>query len=77
MQDNWILSRIERCNDCDACLEVCPTYIATKNPFFSPKGRLKSVKNLMKSGEITEEMVTTFYNCPKCAACESGLSSGH
>jgi len=70
MQDNWILSPIERCNDCDACLEVCPTYIATKNPLFSPKGRLKSVKNLMESGEITEEMDTAFYNCPKCAACE-------
>jgi ferredoxin len=42
MQHNRTLSQIEKCVDCDACLEVCPTYIATKNPLFSPKGRLEN-----------------------------------
>jgi len=70
MQHNRTLSQIEKCVDCDACLEVCPTYIATKNPLFSPKGRLENAKTVIEGGEITEEMVTAFYNCPKCAACE-------
>jgi len=67
--DKW-LNQIKRCSDCNVCLEVCPTYIATGNLAFSPKGRLKTAQSVIEKDEIIQETVTSFYNCPKCAACE-------
>ncbi len=68
--DAWI-DQINRCNDCDACLEVCPTYMTTGNLAFSPKGRLRAAREVIEKDEIAQETVTSFYNCPKCAACEA------
>jgi len=34
--------RISRCTECGACLEVCPTYLTTGKPHFSPLGRLQA-----------------------------------
>lgn len=68
---NAWLDQINRCSDCDACLEVCPTYTATGDLAFSPKGRLSAAREVIEKGEITQGTVTGFYNCPKCAACEA------
>ena len=65
------LDQINRCSDCDACLEVCPTYMATGNLACSPKGRLKAAREVIEKDEIAKETITAFYNCPKCAACEA------
>jgi len=67
--DQWIY-QIGRCSDCGACLQVCPTYEATGDLLFSPKGRLEKAESVFKTNEITQETVTAFYNCPKCTACE-------
>jgi len=67
--DKW-LDQISRCCGCDVCLEVCPTYAASGDFLFSPKGRLEVAQNVLSKNEITEEAITSAYSCPKCAACE-------
>jgi Fe-S oxidoreductase len=71
IQTNKWLEQIERCTDCDACLAVCPTYEATGDVLFSPKGRLKIAGDVLGKRKITREAITASYNCPKCGACEA------
>ncbi len=68
--DQW-LNQIESCSDCGACLDVCPTYAVTGNPLFSPKGRLDAARKVLVNNEMDQESITSFYNCPKCMACEA------
>jgi len=37
-----IEDEIARCTECEACMEVCPTYHATRELLFSPMYRLKT-----------------------------------
>jgi Fe-S oxidoreductase len=67
--NEW-LNQINECSARDACLDVCPTYKATGNSLFSPKGRLDGAhkvlidiaKNLLVQAS-TEELVSP---CPFC-----------
>jgi len=68
--NKW-LDQINQCSNCDACLEVCPTYVATGDLLFSPKGRLEAAQNVLGKDEITQETITSAYSCPKCGACEA------
>ena len=47
--DKWLLE-IEKCTECDACMEVCPTYEVTGDPLASPKGRLASAAKVFEKG---------------------------
>ncbi len=49
------LDQINQCSNCDACLEVCPTYVATGDLLFSPKGRLETAQNVLGKDEITQK----------------------
>ena len=73
--DKW-LQEIEKCSECDACMEVCPTYRATGDPLASPKGRLASAAKLFKQEEPDDALIESFYNCPKCMACETVCPEG-
>ncbi len=68
--NKW-LEQIKKCNNCDACLAVCPTYEVTGDVLFSPKGRLRVAGDVLGKKEITQEAITASYNCPKCGACEA------
>jgi Fe-S oxidoreductase len=68
--DADLITQIKKCLDCDVCLDVCPTYIVTGNLLFSPKGRLRAAQDVIERNVISDEEVRSFYNCPKCAACE-------
>jgi len=68
--NKW-LDQINRCNECDACLAVCPTYEVTKEFLLSPRGRLKAAKDVIGENNITEEAIKSAYTCPKCSACET------
>jgi Fe-S oxidoreductase len=65
-----LLKQIDACTECDACLEVCPTYKIIGKTLYSPKGRLQSAEILFKEGEWDHSVIEGFYNCPKCMACE-------
>ncbi|MBN1627950.1 MAG: (Fe-S)-binding protein [Deltaproteobacteria bacterium] len=72
---NWI-EQINRCIECDECMGVCPTYRATGEYRFSPRGRLESAKRLLAEDILDESMIESFYNCPKCMACEQVCPEG-
>ncbi len=73
--NKW-LGQIKKCTECDACLAVCPTYEATGNLSFSPKGRLRLAEEVLEKKDITQTAITAFYNCPKCGACETVCPEG-
>jgi heterodisulfide reductase subunit D len=75
MDKKW-LDQIESCSNCDACLEVCPTYTTTGNLLYSPKSRVELARKVLEGNETDEDIITAFYNCPKCMACESVCPQG-
>ncbi len=70
MDDKKILEEIESCKDCKTCLDVCDTYLVTKDLLKSPNGRLKVAKKVFKDEEISEEECLGLYTCTLCAACD-------
>ncbi len=64
-----LMESLGLCDECQACLDVCPTYIATQNEEFSPIGRLKAAKGIFQGGEVTPQMIESIYNCPGCYLC--------
>ena len=65
-----MMNEIEKCTECNACLDVCHTYIVTNNMAFSPVMRLKFAGEILNNGKITDEMIESMYNCPECAICD-------
>jgi len=66
---NWI-EQINKCTECDQCMGVCPTYAATGVYNASPRGRMESARRLFAEDILDRSIVESFYNCPKCMACE-------
>ena len=64
-----LIESLELCNECSACLEVCPTYQATKNDDFSPIGRIKNAGKILQDGDVTPQMIESIYSCPECHLC--------
>lgn len=64
-----LMESLELCDECQACLNVCPTYKATQNIEFSPIGRIKTARKLLQDGEVTPQMIESIYNCPECHLC--------
>jgi heterodisulfide reductase subunit D len=52
-------------------MESCPTYQITGERLFSPMHRLQAVREVLEDGTVSEQMVESLYNCPKCMACET------
>jgi len=52
-------------------MEVCPTYQITAEKLFSPMHRLQTVHEVLENGTVSEQMIESLYNCPKCMACET------
>ncbi len=50
------------CINCGLCNAYCPSYKATRNEVFSPRGRVKMMNN-----NSADE---SFYACTLCKACE-------
>jgi len=62
-----------KCVHCGFCLEVCPTYRATRSEVHSPRGRIAAVV----SGALTSSGIETCVYCRKCEeACPSGVEFG-
>ena len=64
-----IMEMLEQCDECGACLEVCPTYNATQDEEFSPIGRIKTARKIFQGEEVTPRMMEGTYNCPECHLC--------
>jgi Fe-S oxidoreductase len=66
-----ILDQIASCTECEECMESCPTYQVTGEKLFSPMHRLQTAREVLEDGTVSEQMVESLYNCPKCMACET------
>jgi heterodisulfide reductase subunit D len=66
-----ILDQIASCTECEECMESCPTYQITDEKLFSPMHRLQAAREVLEDGTVSEQMVESLYNCPKCMACET------
>jgi heterodisulfide reductase subunit D len=66
-----ISDQINRCTECEVCMEVCPTYTITGQFLFSPMHRLKTAKKLFEGEEVDEQMIESLYNCAECLRCET------
>lgn len=66
-----LIEQIDKCTECDQCMGVCPTYKATGDYNASPRGRIESARRLFVGGVLDRSVVESFYNCPKCTACEA------
>jgi heterodisulfide reductase subunit D len=64
-----LIQSLELCDECGACLEVCPTYKATKNNNFSPIGRIGAAGKILQGKEVTPEAIESIYSCPECHLC--------
>ena len=65
------LDQINRCTECEVCMEICPTYTITGQFLFSPMHRLKTAKKLFEGEEVDEQMIERLYNCAECIRCET------
>ena len=66
-----IESEVSRCTECEACLEVCPTYQQTGELLFSPLHRLKTAVQIFTGEKPGLRLIESIYNCPKCMKCET------
>ena len=66
-----IEQEVSRCMECNACLEVCPTYKVTGEILFSPLHRLKTALGILNGEKPEPIQVESMYNCPKCMKCET------
>lgn len=70
MNEKEILAQINSCIDCEACLEVCDTFLVTNDILRSPNGRLKIAKQIFNGDEISEEQIKAIYTCTQCGSCD-------
>ena len=66
-----LMESLELCDECGACLEVCPTYQATQNDKFSPVARIKAARKILQGEEVTPQIIESIYNCPECHLCST------
>ncbi|MFH0811650.1 MAG: (Fe-S)-binding protein [Pseudomonadota bacterium] len=58
------------CDQCNLCVDSCPTYNVTKKELFSPPLRLNVTKKLYQGEALSPEEMESVYNCPQCGLCE-------
>ncbi len=60
----------ECCTECYLCIGVCPTYLATGNPHYTPLNRLKiALRILLEDYKPQEAEVEALFTCTGCGAC--------
>lgn len=67
---------ISACVHCGFCLATCPTYLDRADERDSPRGRIYLIKQLLESGEASEQTRTHLDRCLTCRSCETTCPSG-
>ncbi|CAA0118009.1 Lactate utilization protein A [Halioglobus japonicus] len=64
------------CVHCGFCLTNCPTYLDKRDERDSPRGRIYLIKQLLETGEATEQTQLHLDRCLTCRNCETSCPSG-
>jgi len=64
-----LMEQIALCNECEACQQVCPTYLVNQDITFSPIGRIRAAKTILSGEEVTPQMMESIYTCLECSLC--------
>ncbi len=66
------------CVRCGYCKSSCPTYLATRDERFSPRGRLILSNIILKSEipQVNNKLIYDIDTCSKCAQCEKTCPIG-
>jgi len=64
------------CVHCGFCLATCPTYLDSRDERDSPRGRIYLIKQLLETGEATQQTHTHLDRCLTCRNCETTCPSG-
>ena len=64
------------CVHCGFCLATCPTYLDTRDERDSPRGRIYLIKQLLETGQASEQTRTHLDRCLSCRSCETTCPSG-
>ncbi len=67
-----LIREIGKCRACRFCMDVCPTYQATRGvETLSSFGRLQTLKFLLTGMlELDDALVHSLYSCLQCKRCE-------
>jgi|LQYC01.1.fsa_nt_gi Fe-S oxidoreductase len=66
-----IIDQIALCDQCDLCVDRCPTYKASDKKEYTPSFRLNVANKLFKGEEsLCPEEIESIYTCPQCGQCE-------
>ncbi len=73
---------LNACVQCGLCLTSCPTYQVTADESFSPRGRIKLMREVhQEDAPVTAEVRESFETCIQCRGCEpacpSNVQFGH
>jgi glycolate oxidase iron-sulfur subunit len=66
------------CLKCGMCQPFCPTFKATRQEYFTPRGRVQLIKHYLegdlKATPVLQNILTSCILCDACAAmCPSGV----
>lgn len=64
------------CVHCGFCNATCPTYQETGDEREGPRGRIYLIKQLLETGEATENTRKHLDSCLNCRSCETTCPSG-
>ncbi|MEH6584095.1 MAG: glycolate oxidase subunit GlcF [Halioglobus sp.] len=67
---------LRSCVHCGFCTATCPTYQALGDERDGPRGRIYLIKQLLETGEATENTRKHMDRCLSCRSCETTCPSG-
>ncbi len=67
---------ISACVHCGFCLATCPTYLDGRDERDSPRGRIYLIRQLLETGQASDQSHTHLDRCLSCRSCETTCPSG-
>jgi len=76
LSEGELLAEVRRCQFCGFCEYVCPTYAATRERHYGPRGRINLILMALTNGGVGEEALRGVATCLHCKACDFQCPAG-